>query len=213
MPTREARRAGHGRRASPRPWCGAAGRGTERRRLRSAVRRRVGRRRPDPSLHRPDTVHFETYNPSLAADQMQDLATVLAWARSQPDVREVSLVGQGLAGSQVLLARPLLEGLARTVVDLSGLPRIATARALPRRDRPARPLQFGGLKAAAALCRPGAALDRPARAVVATPGPRPPTSSRARPTPFASRQARSPPRPSPAGSTGESKQTQPSPGG
>ena len=75
-----------------------------------------------PIAHRPDTVHFETYNPSLAADQMQDLATVLAWARSQPDIREVSLVGQGLAGPQVLLARPLLEGLARTVVDLSVWP-------------------------------------------------------------------------------------------
>ena len=73
-----------------------------------------------PVAHRPDPAHFETYNPSLAADQMQDLATVLSWARSQADVREVSLVGQGLAGPQALLARPLLEGLARTVVDLSG---------------------------------------------------------------------------------------------
>ena len=33
-----------------------------------------------PAAHRPDTAHFETYNPSLAADQMQDLATVLSWA-------------------------------------------------------------------------------------------------------------------------------------
>ncbi len=41
---------------------------------------------------------------------------------SQPDVREVSLVGQDLAGPQVLLARPVLEGLARTAVDLGELP-------------------------------------------------------------------------------------------
>ncbi len=40
---------------------------------------------PDaPASKRPDTVHFDTYNPSLAADRMQDLATVLAWARSRP---------------------------------------------------------------------------------------------------------------------------------
>ena len=84
-----------------------------------------------PVAHRPETVHFETYNPSLAADQIQDLATVLSWARSQADVREVSLVGLGLAGPQVLLARPLLEGLARTVVDLV---RLARLRWLGRRS-------------------------------------------------------------------------------
>ena len=85
---------------------------------------------------------------------MQDLATVLAWARSQPDVREVSLVGLGLAGPQVLLARPLLEGLARTVVDLGGLRETDGSGAIPAGPRPARPFQFGGLKAAAALSAP-----------------------------------------------------------
>ncbi len=35
-----------------------------------------------PESHRPNTVHFETYNPVSAVDQMQDLATVLAWARA-----------------------------------------------------------------------------------------------------------------------------------
>jgi len=107
-----------------------------------------------PKARRPETVHFETYNPSLAADQIQDLATVLAWARSQPDIREVSLVGQGLAGSQVLLARPLLEGLARTVVDLSGGPDSDGSGPFPAAlDLPGL-FQFGGLKAAAALIAP-----------------------------------------------------------
>ncbi|MHC5537369.1 alpha/beta hydrolase family protein, partial [Singulisphaera rosea] len=36
-----------------------------------------------PASRRPDTVHYDTYNASLAADQLQDLATVLAWARAQ----------------------------------------------------------------------------------------------------------------------------------
>ncbi len=107
-----------------------------------------------PATRRPETGHFETYNPTLAADQMQDLATVLAWARSQPGVREVSLIGQGRSGPQVLLARPALEGLARTAIDLhefddgDGSGDLAAEVELPGL------LQFGGLKAAAALCVP-----------------------------------------------------------
>ncbi len=37
-----------------------------------------------PALRRPETAHKDTYNPSLAADRIQDLATVLAWARRSP---------------------------------------------------------------------------------------------------------------------------------
>jgi dienelactone hydrolase len=108
----------------------------------------------NPVAHRPDTDHYDTYNPSLAADQIQDLATVLAWARSQPDVREVNLVGLGLAGPQVLLARPRLEGLARTVVDLGGLQDTDGSGSIPPAlDLPGL-LQFGGFKAAAALSAP-----------------------------------------------------------
>ncbi len=121
-----------------------------------------------PAARRPDTVHFNTYNPVLACDQMQDLATVLAWARSQPEIREVSLVAEGRSGPQALLARPVLEGLARTVINLheaqdgdgSNLP-------TDTMDFPG-VLQFGGLKTAAALCAPaplwihrcGKALER-----------------------------------------------------
>lgn len=108
----------------------------------------------NPAFHRPNTVHFETYNPALAADQMQDLATVVAWARSQPDVREVNLVGLGQAGVQVLLARPALEGVARTAVDLAGFdPGDGSVELPPSLDLPGL-LQFGGLKAAAALSAP-----------------------------------------------------------
>jgi dienelactone hydrolase len=108
----------------------------------------------NPLAHRPDTAHYDTYNPSLAADQIQDLATVLAWARSQPDVREVSLVGLGLAGPQVLLARPRLEGIARTVVDLAGLQDADGSGSLPPAlDLPGL-FQFGGMRAAASLSAP-----------------------------------------------------------
>jgi dienelactone hydrolase len=107
-----------------------------------------------PVARRPETAHFETYNPVVAADQLQDLATVLSWARAQSDVREVSLVGQELSGPQVLLARPLLEGLARTVVELRDLPDAGSAAAYPSAlDLPGL-YQFGGFKAGAALAAP-----------------------------------------------------------
>jgi dienelactone hydrolase len=107
-----------------------------------------------PIAHRPETDHFDTYNPSLAADQIQDLATVLSWARSQADVREVSLIGLGLAGPQALLARPMLQGLARTIVDLGGFQKSDGAGAIPPAlDMPGL-FQFGGLKVAASLSAP-----------------------------------------------------------
>ncbi|WP_406700414.1 CocE/NonD family hydrolase [Singulisphaera sp. Ch08] len=107
-----------------------------------------------PAFHRPNTDHFETYNPALAGDQMQDLATVIAWARSQPDVREVSLIGLGQAGPQVLLARPALEGISRTAVDLDEFdPKDGSVDLPASLDLPGL-LQFGGLKAAAALAAP-----------------------------------------------------------
>jgi hypothetical protein len=110
---------------------------------------------PDnPVSHRPETEHFETYNPTPAADQMQDLATVLAWARSQPEVREVSLIAQDAAGPQALLARPTLEGLARTLIELKNLPDPQDAGAFPPGlDLPGM-FQFGGFKAASALTAP-----------------------------------------------------------
>ncbi|MFO0891071.1 MAG: CocE/NonD family hydrolase [Isosphaeraceae bacterium] len=108
-----------------------------------------------PVAHRPETVHFETYNPSLAADQIQDLATVLAWARSQADVREVCLVGVGVSGVQVLLALPRLEGLARTAVDAQGVwPNDNPSAAIPPAlDLPGL-FQFGGPEMAIALAAP-----------------------------------------------------------
>jgi hypothetical protein len=108
----------------------------------------------DPVPHRPEAVHFETYNPAPAAEQMQDLATVLAWCRAQDDVREVNLVAQDGAGHQALLARPILEGLARTVIDLSDLPQVRKSDESPATiDLPGRE-QFGGVRAAAALSAP-----------------------------------------------------------
>lgn len=107
-----------------------------------------------PVPHRPEVVHGLTYNPSVAADQMQDLATVAAWANAQPDVREVSLVASGLAGRQALLARPLIPGLARTAIDLDGGDDADERGAVPAAIDLPGVHQFGGLKAAAALAAP-----------------------------------------------------------
>lgn len=107
-----------------------------------------------PVGHRPVVEHTDCYNPSLAADRAQDLATVLSWARSRPDLREVSLVASADAGPLALLARPLLSGLARTAIDLGGFDYGDGSGPVPRGlDLPG-VLQFGGLKAAAALSAP-----------------------------------------------------------
>lgn len=47
-----------------------------------------------PASCRPEILHFDTCNPVLAADRIQDLARVLAQARIRPGVLEVSLIGE-----------------------------------------------------------------------------------------------------------------------
>jgi hypothetical protein len=104
--------------------------------------------------HRPEVSHFPTYNPALAVDRMQDLATALAWARSRSDLREVSLVATPDAGPLALLARPLLSGISRTAIDLGGFDYgDGSGNVPPGLDLPG-VLQFGGLRAAAALVTP-----------------------------------------------------------
>jgi len=111
----------------------------------------------DPSsfqVGRPDVVHFETYNPALAIDRLQDLATVLAWTRSRDDVRQVNLIGQGKSGPLVLLALPLFDAIGRAAIDLNGFDYGDGSKKVARvLDIPG-VLQFGGLKAAAALAAP-----------------------------------------------------------
>ncbi len=117
-----------------------------------------------PADRRPQGDHFDTYNPSLAGDRAQDLATVLSWAQALPDVHEVSLVALGGAGPLALLARPSLGGLARTAIDLDGFDPGDGSGEIPiGLDLPGM-LQFGGLKGAAALVAP-----EPLR--IARPGP------------------------------------------
>jgi hypothetical protein len=106
------------------------------------------------AAHRPTVDHFDCYNPSLAADRAQDLATVLAWTRSRPDLREVSLIAPSDSGPLALLARPMLTGLARTAIHLGGFEEGDGSGPVPAGlDLPGS-LQFGGLKAAAALSAP-----------------------------------------------------------
>ncbi len=107
-----------------------------------------------PVAHRPEVVHGLTYNPSVAADQMQDLATVAAWANAQPDVRQVALVASGLSGRQALLALPSIPNLARAAIDLDGGGDADERGPVPAAIDLPGVRQFGGLKAAAALAAP-----------------------------------------------------------
>jgi hypothetical protein len=71
-----------------------------------------------------------------------------------PGVREVNLVAEGQAGPLALLARPLLTGIARTAIDLEGFDFGDGSKPVPTGLDLAGVLQFGGLKAAAALSAP-----------------------------------------------------------
>jgi hypothetical protein len=78
----------------------------------------------------------------------------LAWARAQPDAREVHLIARELSGPQALLARPMLEGLGRAAIDLNGWHDGDGSSPLPAPLDVPGILQFGGLRAAAALAAP-----------------------------------------------------------
>ena len=121
-----------------------------------------------PTRSRPDALRFDTYNPSVALDRMQDLATVVSWARALAGVTEINLYARGHAGVLALLARPRLSGIGKTVVDLERFTFGDGSTPIPPDlDLPG-VLQFGGLKAAAALVAPeplwisgaGAEFDR-----------------------------------------------------
>lgn len=108
----------------------------------------------DPADPRPTAAHFETYNKSLAAERAQDLATVLSWARGQPEIRAIHLIATGEMGPLALLALPVLPRVSRTYIDLGlfgygdGSGEVPAGLDLPG------VLQFGGLETAAALAAP-----------------------------------------------------------
>ena len=81
----------------------------------------------DPVPHRPDVVHFETYNP---AGRRAD-------AGPRHGARLVPRPGGRARGQShrpghrrlsALVARPLLKGLARTVIELAALPKVSGDR-------------------------------------------------------------------------------------
>jgi hypothetical protein len=107
-----------------------------------------------PTTRRPSADHYDTYNRTLAADRLQDLAAVVAWAGTLRGVDQVNLAGDGEGAVLALLARPVIEGVARTSVDLAGFDYGDGSSAVsPGIDLPG-VLQFGGLPVAAALSAP-----------------------------------------------------------
>jgi hypothetical protein len=79
------------------------------------------------------------------------LATVLSWARGQPEIRAIHLIATGEMGPLALLALPVLPRVSRTYIDLGlfgygdGSGEVPAGLDLPG------VLQFGGLETAAAL--------------------------------------------------------------
>jgi hypothetical protein len=110
--------------------------------------------RPARARPQPKTGHFSCYNPALAADRLQDLALVAAWAGSRPGTEAVHLVATDGWGPLAMLARSSLEGIARTCIDLEGFTYGDGSGPVPAAlDLPG-VCQVGGLNVAASLAAP-----------------------------------------------------------
>lgn len=108
----------------------------------------------DPSTKRPQTAHYDCYNLTLAQDQAQDLATVIAFAKSRQSTRLVHLAGIQGGGSLALWIRPVLSGLGRTFVSIDGWDDQQENGKYPSRLKFSGWAQAGGLQGAASLCAP-----------------------------------------------------------
>ena len=109
----------------------------------------------DPALPpRKAVAHEATYNPAAAVERMRDLATVVAWCRSRPEARRVSVAARGEAGVLALLAGPSLPGVSRLAVDLEGFDLGDGSTPVPPGVDLPGALQFGGLPGAASLVAP-----------------------------------------------------------
>lgn len=106
------------------------------------------------SISRPETAHFNCYNPTVSQDQAQDLATVVAFAKSRPTTRLVHLAGVQGGGSLALWVRPVLTNLGRTFVAVDGWDDQKEGGSFPTRLAFAGWGQAGGLQGAASLCSP-----------------------------------------------------------
>lgn len=104
------------------------------------------------STNRPSTAHFDCYNPTLGQDHAQDLATVIAFAKSRPDTQRVHLAGLDGGGKLALWVRPILSGIGRTLVNLNGE---SESGETPHQLKFVGWNQAGGLQGAAALSATG----------------------------------------------------------
>ena len=104
---------------------------------------------------RPTTAHFECYNTSVAQDQAQDFASVIAFVQSRPDTRLVHLAAQQGGGSLALWLRPLISNIGRSFVALEGWDDQKQGGYIPAGLKFAGWAQAGGLQGAASLAAPG----------------------------------------------------------
>ena len=107
-----------------------------------------------PATARPETAHYACYNPSLAQDQAQDLATVIGFAKSRSGTRLVHLAGVHGGGPLALWVRPVLSGVGRTFAAIDGWDDQKEGAYVPSRLKFSGWAQAGGLQGAASLCAP-----------------------------------------------------------
>jgi len=117
---------------------------------------RTGRFAPkDEKDKRPTTGHNWTYNRTDLAWRVQDILTAIAFCKTKSD--QVNLIGLERAGLWCLLARPLAQGLNKTIVDVDQFDPKVDANwqgemLIPGLRR------VGGFQTAAILTAPGALM-------------------------------------------------------
>jgi dienelactone hydrolase len=95
------------------------------------------------------------YNRTPLANRVHDILTCVAYARNDPKVNTVHLIGFGNAGPWVIIARALCgDAVERTVADVNRFRFDAIQTTADEMILPGA-LKYGGLPAFAALCAPG----------------------------------------------------------
>ncbi|HEV3262661.1 MAG TPA: hypothetical protein VG013_37825 [Gemmataceae bacterium] len=111
-----------------------------------------GRRPPDVDQHYAGFTFG--YNRPLLANRVHDILTAVAFARGRKEVKTVYLVGFGMSGPWVCLARALCgDAVARTAADLDQF-RFDKVRAVDDEMMLPGALKYGGLPALTALAAP-----------------------------------------------------------
>jgi dienelactone hydrolase len=107
-----------------------------------------------PSINSKYAGYTFGYNRPILAERVHDILTAVAFAKSQPNIKRVHLVGWENAGPWVVIARALCgDAIERTAADLNGF-RFENVRTNEDPVMLPGAMKYGGMATFAALCAP-----------------------------------------------------------